>query len=350
VRHVSCCRGDRMPGSVSSPQADRLLFSAATLVLTLARTLSAAGPTPDEKCLSTKDKAVGNLLQKRLVCEARGLATEAGTNPTCVVAAELGFAGSFQKAEARGGCHVVGEAGAVDTMVRSSVQNVVDALPGGATSASRRCAAVKRVAAGVLAQGTLRCLAQGDGRGLPPAARCLYGARQRFAAGFAAAELLPMCADRMSAGDIEAKIDGGVEGVVGILSGRTSTTTNSSTTTLTGSTSTTTMPVAVSFLTDVQPILTASCTAPQCHISPNPASTLDLAAGVAYGQLVNVPSAQKPTLLRVLPGNPGKSYMYQKITNARGIVGTPMPNVGPALSAAELAMVNQWISAGAPNN
>ena len=85
-------------------------------------------------------------------------------------------------------------------------------------------------------------------------------------------------------------------------------------------------------------------------MQPFPASDLELTSTVAYAQLVNVASIQKPNFKRVVPGNATKSYLYKKLTDANGIVGAPMPNNAPTLSPAQLALFSQWIAAGAPND
>jgi hypothetical protein len=76
----------------------------------------------------------------------------------------------------------------------------------------------------------------------------------------------------------------------------------------------------------------------------------NLSAATAYANIVNVPSAEEPSLLRVKPGDAAHSYLYQKITGALGIVGSMMPLSGGPLSANDMALIQQWINAGAPNN
>ena len=62
--------------------------------------------------------------------------------------------------------------------------------------------------------------------------------------------------------------------------------------------------------------------------------------------LVNVPSTEVPSILRVEPGNPDDSYLVQKIEGTAA-VGARMPLGGPNLSADEIAAIRQWITDGA---
>ena len=95
----------------------------------------------------------------------------------------------------------------------------------------------------------------------------------------------------------------------------------------------------------------ASCV--QCHtdVGRTPPQGLNLRAGVAYGQLVNVASAQKPGMLRVAPGNPDGSYLVHKLEGRSDIVGQRMPRTaGPFLTEGQMMVIRRWIALGAPNN
>lgn len=86
-----------------------------------------------------------------------------------------------------------------------------------------------------------------------------------------------------------------------------------------------------------------------CHSGNAPAEGLDLSAGAAYDDLVNVSSSQVPDLARVAPGDPENSYLYIKITgDDRMADGTSRMPMGGALSDDEIALVRDWIEAGAP--
>ena len=74
-----------------------------------------------------------------------------------------------------------------------------------------------------------------------------------------------------------------------------------------------------------------------------------LTPDVAYAQIVGVPSIEVPSVQRVKPGDATNSYMYRKITGV-GITGDRMPQGGPFLTDAQMALVRDWIRRGAPND
>jgi hypothetical protein len=87
-----------------------------------------------------------------------------------------------------------------------------------------------------------------------------------------------------------------------------------------------------------------------CHSGTNAPQGLRLDAGNSYALLVNVASAEVPSLLRVNPGNPDASYLVQKI-QGNAAVGARMPANGPPfLSQAQIDLVRIWIAAGAPQS
>ena len=75
---------------------------------------------------------------------------------------------------------------------------------------------------------------------------------------------------------------------------------------------------------------------------------LNLSEGVSYTNLVNVPSTQTGLDL-VEPGDAENSYLIHKLEGRVGIVGGPMPLSGDPLTAGEIAVIRDWIDAGAPN-
>lgn len=90
-----------------------------------------------------------------------------------------------------------------------------------------------------------------------------------------------------------------------------------------------------------------------CHtnVGRAPAGGINLIRDVAYDQMVNVPSVQRPGTLRVVPGNPDASYLIQKLEGTPGIVGLRMPRNGPPyLTQGQLMIVRRWIEIGAPRN
>ena len=76
---------------------------------------------------------------------------------------------------------------------------------------------------------------------------------------------------------------------------------------------------------------------------------LDLTAGNAYANLVNVASVQV-ALNRVTPGDAENSYLIHKLDGRSGIVGDRMPTNGPFLTTAQIDVIEQWINDGARNN
>lgn len=105
-------------------------------------------------------------------------------------------------------------------------------------------------------------------------------------------------------------------------------------------------------------IFTPSCATQNCHVStkvgPNkviaPQAGLDLAAGNAFGSLVNVASSTCGGKMRVAPGDVASSYLMNKLTGVGMCSGSQMPKVGTSLPAAELDMVRSWICNGAAND
>lgn len=106
------------------------------------------------------------------------------------------------------------------------------------------------------------------------------------------------------------------------------------------------------FAAAVQPILTASCAVSGCHAGASPAQGMNLSSGQAYANIVNVPSIES-SLMRVKPCEPDSSYLVHKIQGTQGTVGGSggqMPLGRAALSQAQIDVIRQWITDGAPNN
>lgn len=97
-------------------------------------------------------------------------------------------------------------------------------------------------------------------------------------------------------------------------------------------------------------IFSASCAFSGCHAGGAPAEGLNLSAGQAYAQIVNVRSSQQPSRDRIEPGSPSTSYLYLKILGDASISGSRMPRGAPALSQALKDLLRDWIERGAPND
>jgi hypothetical protein len=89
----------------------------------------------------------------------------------------------------------------------------------------------------------------------------------------------------------------------------------------------------------------------QCHNAIGSLfNGLNLTNAVAYSNLVNVSSRQRPGVLRVAPGNPDGSYLIHKVEGRAGIVGGRMPINGPFLSDGQILVIKRWIELGANND
>jgi hypothetical protein len=103
-------------------------------------------------------------------------------------------------------------------------------------------------------------------------------------------------------------------------------------------------PLVATFESIQSHVFTPICTA--CHAGANAPLGLRLDATNSYGLLVGVASAESPGTLRVKPGDPGNSYIIQKL-EGHAAVGAQMPLGGPPLPSATIAMIRQWIIDGA---
>ena len=94
-----------------------------------------------------------------------------------------------------------------------------------------------------------------------------------------------------------------------------------------------------------------ACTNCHTNVGRNPSGGLNLTHDLAYDQLVNVPSRNKPGAIRVVPSDPENSYLIHKVEGRPGIVGNRMPNNGPPyLSSGQILILKRWIEIGAPRN
>ena len=74
-----------------------------------------------------------------------------------------------------------------------------------------------------------------------------------------------------------------------------------------------------------------------CHGGANPAENLNLDAAHSYNDLIDVPSTEEPSIVRVKPGDPSQSYLVIHIQKE-----------GDGASATDLSFIEQWITDGAP--
>jgi hypothetical protein len=83
-----------------------------------------------------------------------------------------------------------------------------------------------------------------------------------------------------------------------------------------------------------------------CHAGATAPEGLRLDAAHSYSLLVNVPSTEEPSILRVKPGDPTNSYIIQKL-QGHAAVGAQMPLGETPLPASTIAFIVQWITDGA---
>jgi len=95
----------------------------------------------------------------------------------------------------------------------------------------------------------------------------------------------------------------------------------------------------------VQALFTESCAG--CHPGVNP--SLDLRPGRSYASLINQRALEDPAYLRVVVGDPKRSFVYLKVAGfgAAAAVGGRMPFRRPPLPASQIALLRNWILQGA---
>ena len=87
-----------------------------------------------------------------------------------------------------------------------------------------------------------------------------------------------------------------------------------------------------------------------CH-NGNPFVPGNFTGAGAYAALVGRASLEKPSLLRVAPGDPDNSYLVHKLEGGPNIVGERMPRGGgPFLTSGQMLVIRRWIAQGAQNN
>src|SRR5262249_36965444 len=71
----------------------------------------------------------------------------------------------------------------------------------------------------------------------------------------------------------------------------------------------------------VQAIFTARCAKSGCHVTGTAAFNEFLEAGRSYAAIVDVPSGERPAVMRIRPFQPDSSYIVMKIRGTPGIAG-----------------------------
>jgi hypothetical protein len=110
---------------------------------------------------------------------------------------------------------------------------------------------------------------------------------------------------------------------------------------------------SISFSKDIQPIFNDNCAFSGCHSGANPRQGMSLETGKSYKNIVNVPSKDVPSVMRVKPSDPENSYLYRKIEGEQSKVGgsgEQMPLGEAPLSDKEIRIIEKWIAEGAKEN
>jgi hypothetical protein len=103
-------------------------------------------------------------------------------------------------------------------------------------------------------------------------------------------------------------------------------------------------PLTATFQSIQDQIFTPVCTV--CHAGGAAPQGLRLDAANSYGLLVGDASSEVPSVLRISLGQPDNSYLVQKL-EGHAAIGARMPLGGPYLDATVIAVIRQWIAAGA---
>jgi Bacterial Ig-like domain len=93
-------------------------------------------------------------------------------------------------------------------------------------------------------------------------------------------------------------------------------------------------------------VFTPTCATSGCHTGASAPQGLRLDAANSYGLLVGVASSQVPSVLRVAAGNPGNSYLIQKLEGTAA-AGARMPLNRTPLAQSTINIIRQWITDGA---
>ena len=104
----------------------------------------------------------------------------------------------------------------------------------------------------------------------------------------------------------------------------------------------------ISYQKEIVPILEQNCAT--CHLTGEEAGGMSLVGDSAIGFLVGKPSQEAPTILRVEPGAPDKSYLVMKLEGTHldhGGSGARMPFGGFPLDDSDMAKIRAWIAQGA---
>jgi len=96
------------------------------------------------------------------------------------------------------------------------------------------------------------------------------------------------------------------------------------------------------YATQIQPIWDENCMGSLCHAGVFPPN---LSEGQSYDAIVGVDALTSEPY--IAPNDVDGSYLYRKLTGV-DITGDRMPSQAPPLGDADMAIIEAWIEAGAP--
>jgi hypothetical protein len=100
----------------------------------------------------------------------------------------------------------------------------------------------------------------------------------------------------------------------------------------------------------VKGIIDHVCDNAECHGLGGPfVANLSFSAGNEFTDIVNVVSTERPTMLRVKPGDPDNSYVFHKLNCDTVIIDACMP-LGTDGNVVFAQIFHDWIEAGAPTD
>ncbi len=102
------------------------------------------------------------------------------------------------------------------------------------------------------------------------------------------------------------------------------------------------------FSTIQKEIFNSSCALSGCHAGADAAAGMDLSSGLAFNNLVYVPSTSNSNFVRVQPGNSTNSFLVKRLRNIGESSGI-MPPSGK-LNENTIQLVENWINNGAKND
>ena len=107
-----------------------------------------------------------------------------------------------------------------------------------------------------------------------------------------------------------------------------------------------------SFERDIQPIFAARCATASCHNLATQQLGLNLQAGYAYDEIVEVESPSSHEMPYIRPFDPDSSWLVRMIQAdpERRFFTERMPLGRTPLTPNQIATIINWVNAGAPRN